>query len=59
MEYGGFFREYYIFHKFFPERKVKFRTLRSMSVKQIKQKMVDAGFFAEDIIKELRVEKIS
>lgn len=52
-------REYEIFHKGSPERKVKFRTLRNMTLIQVKEKMVAAGFFAEDIIKELRVEKIS
>ncbi len=52
-------REYEIYHKHNPERKVKFRTLRSMTAKQVKEKMVAAGFFAEGIIKELRVEKIS
>lgn len=52
-------REYEIFHKSDPERKVKFRTLRSMTAKQVKEKMVSAGLFSESIIKELRVEKIS
>ena len=52
-------REYEIFHKGSPERIVKFRTLRSMTLLQVKEKMVAAGFFPEDIIKELRVEKIS
>ena len=56
MEY---FREYEIFHKHNPDRKIKFRTLRNMTAKQVKEKMVAAGFFAESIIKELRVEKTS
>lgn len=51
-------REYDVFHKHDPDRKVRFRTLRSMTAKQVKEKMVAAGFFAENIIKELRVEKI-
>ena len=56
MEY---FREYEIYHKLVPDRIIKFRTLRNMTAKQVKEKMVAAGFFAESIIKELRVEKIS
>lgn len=52
-------REYEIFHKHNPDRKIKFRTLRNMTLLQVKEKMVAAGFFSEDIIKELRVEKIS
>lgn len=59
MERGGLIREYVIFHKRDPDRKVKFRTLRTMTAVQIKEKMVSAGFFAEEIIKELRVEKTS
>ena len=52
-------REYEIFHKCNPERIIKFRTLRNMTLKQVKAKMVAAGFFAEEVIKELRVKKIS
>ena len=58
MERGGLLREYVIFHKFNPERRVRFRTLRTMTAKQVKEKMVSAGFFAEEIIKELRVERL-
>lgn len=52
-------REYEVFHKCNPDRIIKFRTLRNMTLKQVKEKMVAAGFFAEEIIKELRVEKTS
>lgn len=54
----GYLRRYIIFHKCVPERKIQFRTTRTMTLKQVKEKMVAAGFFAEEIIKELRVEKI-
>ena len=59
MEHWTLIREYEIFHKEDPENKVKFRTPRTMTVKQIKEKIVAAGFFSETIIKELRVDKIS
>lgn len=59
MEHWTLIREYEIFHKLDPENKVKFRTPRTLTVKQIKEKIVAAGFFSEAIIKELRVDKIS
>ena len=55
----GFIREYLVFHKCDPSRKIKFRTMRTLTIKQVKKKMVAAGFFPETIIKELRVENIS
>ena len=50
-------REYVIFHKEAPERKVNFRTLRTMTAKQVKEKMVSAGLFHVSVIQELRVER--
>ena len=55
----GFIREYLIFHKSDPSRKIRLRTPRTLTIKQVKKKMVAAGFFPETIIKELRVENIS
>ena len=54
----GYLRKYIVFHKCDPERKILFRTPRTMTLKQVKEKMVAAGFFAEEIIKELRVERL-
>ena len=51
-------REYEVYHKYAPERKVKFRTLRNLTLIEVKEKMVAAGFFEARIIKELRVERI-
>ena len=58
MSQEGYLRKFIVFHKDNPERKISFRTPKTMTLKQVKQKMVDAGFFARDIIKELRVERI-
>lgn len=48
-------REYEIYHKDDPERKVRFRTVRTLTTKQVKEKMVNAGLFPESVVKELRV----
>jgi len=50
-------REYLIFHKDDPEKKVRFRTLQTLTALEVKEKMVRNGLFSRDIISELRVER--
>ena len=50
-------REYEIFHKDDPEKKVRLRTLQTLTVLEVKEKIVRNGLFSRDIISELRVER--
>ena len=52
-------REYEIFHKDNPQKKVKLRTLQTLTVKQIKEKIVRNGLFCKHDISELRVNRIN
>lgn len=50
-------REYLIFHKDDPEKKVRLRTLQTLTALEVKEKIVRNGLFSRDIISELRVER--
>lgn len=50
-------REYLIFHKDDPEKKVRLRTIQTLTVLQVKEKVVNNGLFNREIISELRVER--
>ena len=50
-------REYLIFHKADPEKKVRLRTLQTLTALEVKEKIVRNGLFSRDIISELRVER--
>ena len=52
-------REYEIFHKDDPQKKVKLRTLQTLTVKQIKEKIVRNGLFGKSDVSELRVNRIN
>lgn len=55
----GLIREYEVFHKDDPQKKVRLRTLQTLTVKQIKEKIVRNGLFCEYDISELRVNRIN
>ena len=48
-------REYEIFHKDDPENKVRLRTLQTLTVLEVKEKIVRNGLFSREFITELRV----
>ena len=48
-------REYLIFHKDDPEKKVRLRTLQTLTALEVKEKIVRNGLFSRDLITELRV----
>ena len=50
-------REYLIFHKDDPEKKVRLRTLQTLTALEVKEKLVRNGLFSREIISELRVER--
>lgn len=50
-------REYLIFHKDDPEKKVRLRTLQTLTALEVKEKIVRNGLFSREIISELRVER--
>ena len=52
-------REYFVFHKDDPEKKVRLRTLQTLTALQVKEKIVRNGLFSRDLITELRVERIN
>ena len=52
-------REYVIVHKDNPDKKVRLRTLQTLTVLEVKEKIVRNGLFSRDIISELRVERIN
>ena len=55
----GLIREYEIFHKENPLKKVRLRTIQELTVKQIKEKIVRNGLFSNLDISELRVNRIN
>ena len=52
-------REYEIFHKEDPQKKVRLRTIQTLTVKQIKEKIVRNGLFKNVCLSELRVNRIN
>jgi hypothetical protein len=50
-------REWIIFHKDDPEKKVRLRTLRTLTALQVKEKIVSNGLFSREVITELRVRQ--
>lgn len=50
-------REYLIYHKSDPEKKVRLRTLQTLTACEVKEKIVRNGLFSREVISELRVER--
>ena len=50
-------RVYEVHHKDDTEKKVRLRTPRTLTACQVKERVVSAGMFDREIIKELRVKR--